>query len=311
MRQKLVVCIGAALIDESFHFEMQPVTGTSNPSTFCRSPGGVARNIANHLALLGNSVELITHFGNDSDGKWLMKNCISCGIGISHSLVNETDTGRYVAMLSPEGDLFAGAVSTQFESLITPAFLQKRIPLLKRASLILMDCNLSSESLDWLLRFCLNENLQCIIEPVSVPKAARLQNTNLDNVLLITPNRDEMSAISSEKDQLQLEILVQHLLKRGVKYLWVRNGKEGSVTYEKDYNFKLDAPIVHVKDTTGAGDAALAGWIHARLTDKNLEDCVRYGHALASLILQENGAIKNNLTSSLLEDRFIKEKFTI
>ncbi len=301
MRKKLVVCVGAALIDESYHCQEQPIRGTSNPAIFYRSSGGVACNIANHLALLGNNVELISHFGNDPEGNWLMEQCQSNGIGIAQSVVNDIDTGRFVAILSPNGELFAGAVSSHFETLITPEFLQDKIPFLKNASLLLIDCNLSTESLNWLLGFAREEHIPCIIEPVSVPKAARLQKSDLQNALLITPNKDEMVAMTGQSSGKQTEVLVQQILDRGVKFLWVRNGKNGSCIYGKDYSFELSAPDVQVKDTTGAGDAALAGWVHAWLMDKNPDDCVRYGHAMAALVLQEKGAIKIDLSAALLE----------
>ncbi|NTW25489.1 MAG: hypothetical protein HGA37_12390 [Lentimicrobium sp.] len=72
----------------------------------------------------------------------------------------------------------------------------------------------------------------------------------------------------------------------------------------------LEAPGVIVQDTTGAGDAALAGWIHAWLMNRNPEDCVRYGHAMASLVLQVKGAIHPGLTFELLESIYKNYKQT-
>jgi len=55
-----VVCLGASLVDLTFRCDLEPVLHTSNPSQMHRSPGGVVRNIAHHLALLGTPVELLT-----------------------------------------------------------------------------------------------------------------------------------------------------------------------------------------------------------------------------------------------------------
>lgn len=306
MKNKLVICIGAALIDESYQCHAQPLAGTSNPAKYHRSAGGVARNIAHHLSLLGNRVELITHFGTDPDGKWLMAQCMNSGIRISHSIINENETGRFVAILSPNGDLFTGVVSTHFESFITPEFLQQKAGLIKQASLVQMDTNLSKESLTWLLHFCRQEYIPCIIEPVSVPKASRLVTIDLKDVLLITPNRDEMCSLTGSPADTATSALIQQVLDEGVKFLWIRNGKSGSTIYTPDYNFTLEAPDIIVQDTTGAGDAALAGWMHAWLLNRSTEDCVRYGHAMASLILQVKGAINPGLTPALLESTYNK-----
>lgn len=308
MRKKTVVCIGASLIDESYNCYEVPMTGTSNIADYHRTPGGVSRNIAYHLALLGNDVELITHFGTDPGGQWLMEQCQAAGIGISHSLINDAETGRFMAMMSPSGDLFAGAVSTRFETMITPGFLEKHTELFLRSSLILIDTNLSKECLNHILQFTRENNIPCVIEPVSVQKAGRLRNADLRNVLLITPNRDEMVAINSHTNETNEAELIKHILEKGVRFLWRRDGKNGSGIYSSGYSYELPAPEVLVKDTTGAGDAALAGWIHSWLLNRNTEECVKYGHAMASLVLQVNGAIYHGLTDGLLENTY-KQNF--
>ncbi len=306
MKKCLVVCIGAALIDESYRCDSQPLQGTSNPAILKRSAGGVARNIAHHLAILGHDVQLISHFGHDDDGKWLSRQCASAGIRLDHSLFGEATTGKFVALLNPQGDLFAGAVSTHFEKLITPSFLSTKRGFLLQASLLLFDCNLSAESLDWLIAFSRESNIPCIIEPVSVPKASRLHKANLNGVLLITPNHNEMTAILGTKrtDNEQIKTL----LSSGLTSLWVRKGKDGSVFHTQNMNFTLAAPEVLVKDSTGAGDAALAGWIHAWLNKQHPEDCVRFGHAMAQLVLQVEGAIRQDLTQILLDESFNKNQ---
>ncbi len=304
--KKPVICIGAALIDESFICLTEPIPATSNPSNFYRSPGGVACNIAHHLALLGHPVELISHFGTDPEGKWLMEECRKSGISITHSVVNHYDTGRYVAVLSPSGELFVGAMSGHFENEVTPDFLRTKTAVLKSATLLLLDCNLSIGSLEWLLDFSRSENIPCVIEPVSIPKAARLKNVNLNHVLLLTPNNDEMLTLTGHAEGLDSSALIQELLNRGVQYLWIRKGKSGSVIYSNEFHKEIPALPVAVTDITGAGDAAMAGWIDAWLARKNPEDCVRYGHAMASIVLQVQGAIDKSLNRSLLELTFKK-----
>lgn len=265
MEKPLIICIGAALVDETFKCYSAVIPATSNPAELYRSVGGVARNIAHHLALLENNVELITHFGADADGNWLKEECRKSGIGINNSLTTNSSTGKYTAIISPKGELFTAVVSTQFENQITTEFLETKIPFLKTASLILIDCNLSGECLEWIINFCRNENIPCVVEPVSIEKAGRLIEINLDDVLLITPNIDELKEINFNSTGNSKEVLIERVISKGVQFLWVRNGKNGSEIFSKDLNHKQIAPKVKVIDSTGAGDAALAGWIHAWL----------------------------------------------
>ena len=68
---KPVICIGAAFIDELFHIKEEMMPGTTNDASLTKTAGGVSRNIAHQLALLGADVQLISVFGNDGDGEWL------------------------------------------------------------------------------------------------------------------------------------------------------------------------------------------------------------------------------------------------
>ena len=66
-----VICIGAALVDELFHATGEMLLATTNEAMVTKTAGGVSRNIAHQLAILGVRVQLISVFGNDSDGDWL------------------------------------------------------------------------------------------------------------------------------------------------------------------------------------------------------------------------------------------------
>lgn len=291
---KPIVCIGAALVDEMYQCKQTPIQGTSNPSSYQRFAGGVARNVAHHLALLGHNVELITHFGRDSEGDWLREVCSKAGIGLSNSCISDSGTGRFAAILSPDGELFTAASVTALEEEITPAFLQSHSDFLASASLLVLDCNLSLESLRWLLDFARVYQLKVVIEPVSVSKASKLKTLNLEGVLLITPGEEELLALENDSEIQQ----------RGILNIWLRKGKQGSTLILPNEEFSEPAPNVEVTDTTGAGDAALAGWIHALTRDKNPVECVRYGHALAALILQTKGAVLESLSLALLQASF-------
>ena len=56
MKIILLFCIGAANVDRKFYVHKDLVAETSNPVTSTRSIGGVARNIAENLGRLGETV---------------------------------------------------------------------------------------------------------------------------------------------------------------------------------------------------------------------------------------------------------------
>jgi pseudouridine kinase len=293
-----IICIGAALIDETYHSQVPIITGTSNPSNYSRSAGGVARNIASLLAQLGHTVELISHFGLDNDGEWLIKNCRENNIGVNHSIRNAFASGRFMALLQPNGELHSGAAVSCLEQCLTIDFLESKRTFLSKASLLLLDCNVNEESLHWLIAFAAANYIPCIAEPVSVEKSKRLINCPLDKLLMMSPNEAEIKAITACSNT---NSAVHHLLQKGIQFVWMREGKMGSQLYSKEQHWQLNAPSIQVKDSTGAGDAALAGWIYAWIKGHSIPECQQYGHTLAGLILQVSGATIPDLSPHILE----------
>ena len=83
---KPVICIGAALVDELFHATGELLLSTTTDATVTKTAGGVSRNIAHQLALLGVPVQLVSAFGNDSDGDWLKQVSKDAGVKLDANL---------------------------------------------------------------------------------------------------------------------------------------------------------------------------------------------------------------------------------
>ena len=117
---------------------------------------------------------------------------------------------------------------------------------------------------------------------------------------MVTPNIDELQAINSNKNTTDEKHIVESLLKQGIKYVWLRKGINGSTLYSVNQTIDLPAVTIDVRDSTGAGDAALAGWIYAYLKNEDQLNCLKTGHALAYEILQIQGTVMNDLTPDKL-----------
>jgi pseudouridine kinase len=267
-----------------------------------RSPGGVVRNIAHHLALLKVPVELVTVFGNDPDGHWLAAQCKEAGIGLEHILLAEETTGTFASIATPSGDLHIGAVTSETDRLLTIDFFVSRSEVLRKAAVVIADCNLSVEALRWLMRFCIEHHVPLIVETVSIPKARRLREALPGKLLLVKPNREEL-AVFEQDTHVTPEEKIAHLHALGFRNVWLSRGAEGSLFSDGSSMVAIPAPRVHVRDVNGAGDASLAGWVYAWLNGKDGLTCVRYGHAAAACLLEVVGAVRNDLSPALLEQR--------
>lgn len=295
-----VICIGAALVDELFHATDQMLLATTNDATVTKTAGGVSRNIAHQLALLDVPVQLITVLGNDSDGDWLKQVSTAAGVQLDAIITREGLSGKYTGILNVDGSLFSAFLTNAANHLITPQHLAKHTDLLRTASYLLADANISVETADWLLAFSRETGIPFVLEPVSVPPARKFKQANLQGLHLITPNEDELPVLCSEKaffTQQQVEELLVH---RGIQQIWLHNGKHGSALYSKEKSLTLHAPTIEVVDCTGAGDGSLSGYLLARHLGKNDMDSLKIAHTLSAEILQVNGAIATHLNQQKL-----------
>jgi pseudouridine kinase len=195
--------------------------------------------------------------------------------------------------------LFTALITNAAIELITPKHLETQTDLLKTASYLLADANVSFESLNWLLAFSNESGIPFIIEPVSVPPAMKLKGIDLNGLFLITPNEDELPVIVSDKAFLT-QLQIEALLEKGVKNIWLHNGKHGSALYNAEKTITLHAPDIEVVDCTGAGDGSLSGFILGKHLGKSDLDCLKLAHTLSAEILQVNGAIVTHLDQQTL-----------
>jgi pseudouridine kinase len=301
MRQ--VLFIGACLVDELFYATHAYRNHTSNPARFQKSVGGVVTNLARHAALMGIPSKIISHVGLDSDGRFLEHCLLEAGVNTHLLQKGVFSTGKFTAFIEPDGSLFSAACSDNTALAITDVLLEKMKPELAEAVCIMADTNLHKDTLNYLMQFSATHDIPLIIEPVSVAKAEKLKCDKLNGVYMITPNEDELESITGSRG----EAGVQELLRKGVNKVWLRKGGEGSVFYTSQGKIQLPAPSVVPVDTTGAGDAALAGWLYAFLKNKNDLSCIAYGHALAAGVLMQHGTVIEDLNTQIMEQ--LKQQF--
>jgi len=296
---KPVICIGAAFVDELFHIKEEMIVASTVPASVTKTAGGVSRNIAHQLALLGVEVQLISVFGNDSDGDWLKQVCIAAGVQLDASITKDGLSGKYTGILNLDGSLFTAFLTNAVTHLITPQHLEQHRHLLQTASFLLADANIAADTGEWLLAFTNETGIPLVLEPVSIPPARKFKDINLKGLYLVTPNEDELPVLCSEK-ALFTQHQIEELLAKGVENVWLHNGKLGSAIYNKERSLTLHAPEIDIVDCTGAGDGSLSGFILGKTLGKDDKDCLKLAHTLSAEILQVNGAIATHLNQEKL-----------
>lgn len=317
-RAAAVWVIGGANVDFKARSAGSFLAGTSNPGRVHRAFGGVARNVAENLGRLGWRPKLVSAVGADEDGETLLANAFAAGVDVRHTVrVRGTSTGRYVALLSGDGELI-GAVA---DMSAVEGLELARIPHadMRAGDVAMIDANLSTAACAPLLAACREAGVTTFVEPVSAEKSRRLA-ASLPYIDVITPNGDELAALLEDVRGIRLvgpagwsemapavarEVIADGaamLCQAGCGATLVTCGALGACLVEGNAEpLWFPAQKRAVLDVTGAGDALMAGVLHGCLLGEVLALAMPYGMALAALTVGTAGAVVDTLTRESLE----------
>ena len=291
-----VVVVGGTNMDVVARTSAPLVPATSNPGHTRISPGGVGRNIAACLGLLGAPVRLVSAVGEDAFGDEVLRVTAGCGADVSSVRRVPGATGTYTAVLDDRGELVA-AVS----DMATIDALELETLHLADAALVVVDGNLAAAQVARAFAAAATAGVPVAFEPVSVAKAARSAELVRD-LLLVTPNTDELAALTGRPaDEWRHSVADLHA--RGVEHVWLRCGADGSWVCSRGQDpVHLPAVPATVVDVTGAGDAMLAAWVAAWLRGVDPVEAAREGHRAAAATIESGHTVRPDLADVLRED---------
>jgi pseudouridine kinase len=306
------VVVGGANVDVKARSTGPALPGTSNPGTALTTPGGVARNVAENLARLGTPVALVAAVGSDPLGDLLLGETAAAGVDVAAVRRDAPRTGSYTAVLDSDGELLVAVADMAATDAMAPADLTAALgPLLPGADLLVVDTNLAAPALHTLLALSGDARVPVVLDPVSVPKAARVPH-DLRGVLCVTPNGEELGALatsgatgtaSSPQPAASPDAAAARLHRRGVRHVWTHLGTGGSVlrTAGEAAVTVPAAPVTTVLDVTGAGDALVAAFCHGLLTGLAPVAAAALGHRAAALTVADPRTVRPDL-ATLLEE---------
>ena len=189
-----VVVVGGVNLDIGGRPHGELVAADSNPGQVRMSLGGVGRNIAHNMALMGLDVRMLTAFGDDMNAQRIAASCGELGIDISQCLtVPGGATSTYLFITDGHGDMALAVSDMEIYEHVTPAFLAGRARLLQNAQLLVVDTNIPAQSIAWLAE---NIRLPIFADPVSTAKAEKLRPV-LGKLHTLKPNRIEAEGLLS------------------------------------------------------------------------------------------------------------------
>ncbi|WP_295755610.1 PfkB family carbohydrate kinase [uncultured Oscillibacter sp.] len=299
-----VTVVGGVNVDIGGRPEAALVARDSNPGAVHSSPGGVGRNIAHNMALLGLDTRLLTAFGDDLNAQKLAASCGELGIDISQSpVIPGGRTSTYLFINDERGDMALAVSDMEIYRHLTPQALAQRHKLLDASQVVVIDTNIPEESIAWLAENCA---APLFADPVSTAKAVKLKPV-LGKLHTLKPNRLEAELLSGVPitGEASLNKAADALLETGLRRVFISLGAEGVFAADRSGRVQLPCLSAELVNATGCGDAFMAAIAWAYLRGTDLADTARAGLAASSIAMESRETINPAMSEEALESRLI------
>ena len=299
--EKKVVVIGGAVADITGFSSNILIPNDSNPGKIKFSSGGVGRNVAENLARIDCNVELISAFGDDVYAQGLKSKCLEIGVNIEHSLYSSVySTAIYMSINNQDGNMVLAISDTAIFDEISPKFIASKQSILEDADCIIVDTNLSKETLDYIsLNF---SHKPIFIDLVSTSKSKKASSI-LDRFHTIKPNLIEAEHLSQLKYQSaeDLKLMLKTFINNGVKQVFISQGESGCFYGNAYESGTFSTKKKKVINSSGAGDAFMAGLVFGFLNDFNMKETATFASCMSLATLQSEEAVNPKLNLELVK----------
>lgn len=293
MSDNRVIVVGGVNVDIGGIPDEPLILHDSCPGRISVSAGGVGRNIAHNLRLLGVNVSIITAFGTDAFTPFLRSSFENLKIDCSMSVFcKDKPSSVYLYIADETGDMHAAVNDMDVVSEITPEHIEKHLKTIDMFDAAVLDANLSEDTLRYI-----SEKLSVPIyaDPVSTAKAEKLRCI-LDRIYCLKPNELEAQTLTGESNPAKA---AKELYALGVKRPFVSTAHDGIYSFNGFETVHIPSYPAKVIDATGAGDAAAAALVFAGINAMDLQESAVLAAKAGAKTVECRGANNPDLSEIL------------
>ncbi len=288
-----ILVIGVAFSDiKGFPFGTYDPIGT-NHGRVSITHGGVARNVAEDMAVLGATVRFPLMLGTDPIEIGIRQALELAGVDVSEAVrVKGTGSGLWLAVFNEKGEL-AGSVSQMPEVAPLEEMLrEKGERLVSEADAVVVEFDTSPfiASCCCELAQKLNKPVYAIVGNMSVMLACPelVAKTRCAIMNEIEAGKLFDADICGMSDEDALDFVRRQGTQRGFRAIVVTRGPKGSIWADIENDFSGIVPRINcrVVDTTGAGDAFFSAAVLALTRGDSVQKACEKGALLASRVIQ-------------------------
>ncbi len=298
-----VVVIGGCNMDISGKPTNKMILHDSNIGQVRTSTGGVGRNIAENLSRLGVSVKMISAVGNDEFGSVILSELNTLKVDTTGIMVHQSQpTSTYLAVSDETGDMHVAISQMNIVDEISVAYVNEFHNMLENAGCLVVDTNLKEEVLHYILNKYAHKKI--FVDTVSTAKAVKVKGL-LDKIYFLKPNLMEAELLSGHSlEQSDLTLFLKTL---PVKKVAISLGADGVIGRDEAESMKISTPKTEMVNTTGAGDAFMAGMVFSEIKRLSFKDALRFAMSCATHNIEQQETVSKALNESIINN-IVKER---
>lgn len=257
-------------------------------------PGGAPMNVAYHLHQLNESPALVTRVGKDERGDELKSILEGKEVDISLLQTDEQHaTGIVYGTADEKGDMKYEIVApSAWDFIETTADNMTKVA---EADYFVCGSLVARQEVSRKTLFALLDNARTKVVDINLRPpfyTAELIEALITRADILKLNNDELELISSwwglgHGLHGQAEALQRRF---NTKTIIITRGSNGAAVWHEGRLYEHPGFKVTVADTVGSGDAFLAGFLHQRLQDKEMNDALAFACGLGAFVASKSGA---------------------
>lgn len=282
-----ITIIGRANIDLTVRVPYHPSPGARQSafgSELVATAGGKSLNQAIAVARLGGRAGLVANVGADPWGRQVRTTLVEAGVDIGQfRLLSDVPTGAAVIEVTPDGEsVIVLAISPRTE--LTSE--QVGIALAESAApVVVLQLDLPPEP----VVTALTESHRRMIRVGNLVPHTAFDPGMLSYLDILLVNHNEAATILGINSGIDPLTAAHQLRALGPRTVVVTAGGDGAAYSHADHAGSVPAPTVPVIDTTGAGDAFLAGLVLSLAEGAVLPDAVAQAVRVGTDAVQYEG----------------------
>jgi len=303
-----VVVVGTIFVDLKCFPKYEINYRGRNPGTAQFYHGGVGRNVAETMALLGSDVRFSSSVQEGGIGHEVLARLHEAGVDVDSINVSAAPDahGMWVAILHRDGDLACSISQMPDTQYMEEAWRTHGQRIVRDAQLTVLEFDLSDQLAEEVLRDAeaagvpvvgLPGNFECIRRrPDLLPRL----NTFICNQVEAEElaGGKPISSIPAAKQAARV------ILERGLEQVVITLGAQGAVALARGWDEPFHVPVlpVDVVDTTGAGDAFVAGLSHALAAGAGLKLAVQAAARVAAWTVSSSESVCRDIPERIARD---------